>query len=175
MLKRHMLTNKKFLADDEQQALLLVLERYKNQPKAARDITLLYTLFLTGARAGEALALVKEDLISSHTSVYLKGSKDSNSREIPIPPWLFRRLQAQITGTRPLFPISYNRLDQIWRHYRPINKKLHSLRHTFAINLYRKTLNIRMVQKALGHRYLSNTMIYLDYDFTVDELRKALC
>ena len=36
----------------------------------------------------------------------------------------------------------------------------HTLRHTFATDLYRETKNIRMTQKALGHSDLSTTMIY---------------
>ncbi len=36
----------------------------------------------------------------------------------------------------------------------------HTLRHTFATDLYRQTKNIRLVQKALGHADLSTTMIY---------------
>ena len=36
----------------------------------------------------------------------------------------------------------------------------HTLRHTFAADLYRVTKNIRMVQKALGHSDLSTSMIY---------------
>ena len=36
----------------------------------------------------------------------------------------------------------------------------HSLRHTFATDLYRETKNIRLVQKALGHSDLSTTVIY---------------
>ena len=36
----------------------------------------------------------------------------------------------------------------------------HLLRHSFATDIYRKTLNIRLVQKALGHADLSTTMIY---------------
>ena len=36
----------------------------------------------------------------------------------------------------------------------------HTLRHTFATQLYRETSNIRMVQEALGHSDLSTTMIY---------------
>jgi integrase/recombinase XerD len=36
----------------------------------------------------------------------------------------------------------------------------HTLRHTFATDIYRETKNIRLVQKALGHSDLSTTMIY---------------
>ncbi len=36
----------------------------------------------------------------------------------------------------------------------------HTLRHTFATDLYRETSKIRLVQKALGHSDLSTTMIY---------------
>ena len=36
----------------------------------------------------------------------------------------------------------------------------HTLRHTFATDLYRDNGNIRLVQKALGHSDLSTTMIY---------------
>lgn len=48
----------------------------------------------------------------------------------------------------------------------------HTLRHTFATDLYRKTKNIRMVQKALGHADLSSTMIYTH--IVDDELEGAL-
>jgi len=36
----------------------------------------------------------------------------------------------------------------------------HTLRHTFATDLYRETTNIRLTQKALGHANLSTTQIY---------------
>jgi len=36
----------------------------------------------------------------------------------------------------------------------------HTLRHSFATDLYRETSKIRLVQKALGHADLSTTMIY---------------
>ena len=73
-----------------------------------------------------------------------------------------------------LFPISYPRLVQIWQHYRPVHKKFHSLRHTFAIELYKKTKDIRLLQMALGHRNIANTMIYADYVYSQTELRRLL-
>jgi len=73
-----------------------------------------------------------------------------------------------------IFPITYNRYRQIWEMYRPTHKKLHSLRHTFAIELYKKTKDIRLVQFALGHRNITNTMIYADYVYSQQELRKLI-
>jgi len=48
----------------------------------------------------------------------------------------------------------------------------HTLRHTFATDLYRETKNIRLVQKALGHSDLGSTMIYTH--IVDDELEDAL-
>ena len=48
----------------------------------------------------------------------------------------------------------------------------HTLRHTFATDLYRETKNIRIVQKALGHSDLSTTMIYTHV--VDDELEEAM-
>lgn len=48
----------------------------------------------------------------------------------------------------------------------------HTLRHTFATDLYRETKNIRIVQKALGHSDLSTTMVYTH--IVDDEMEEAL-
>lgn len=41
---------------------------------------------------------------------------------------------------------------------------LHDLRRTAAVNLYRNTRNVRLVQTLLGHRSLPSTIWYLDND-----------
>jgi site-specific recombinase XerD len=37
---------------------------------------------------------------------------------------------------------------------------VHSLRHTFATNLYHRTGDLYLVQRALGHRQIGTTEIY---------------
>ena len=50
----------------------------------------------------------------------------------------------------------------------------HTLRHTFATDLYRNTRNIRLVQKALGHSDLSTTMVYTHiYDQELESAMKS--
>lgn len=48
----------------------------------------------------------------------------------------------------------------------------HTLRHTFATDLYRKTKDIEMVRKALGHEKIETTMIYTH--IVDDELEKEM-
>ena len=50
----------------------------------------------------------------------------------------------------------------------------HTLRHTFATDLYRETGKIRLVQKVLGYVDLSTTMIYTHiFDEEVERALKS--
>jgi site-specific recombinase XerD len=49
---------------------------------------------------------------------------------------------------------------------------IHSLRHTFATNLYHKTGDLYLVQRALGHRQIGTTEIYARV--SDDTLRRAV-
>ena len=56
------------------------------------------------------------------------------------------------------------------------NVSPHTLRHSFATDLYRETSKIRLVQKVLGHSGLSTTMIYTHiFDEEVENALKSLC
>lgn len=171
---RYAINKNKYLLDPEVDRLHYILDSFKD--KDARNCTLLWLLLHTGARAQEALNIRPEDLNTYDESVFIRGIKGSNDRELPLPSWLFLRLTQELSRAQDqaLFPITYNRLRQIWDLYRPIHKKLHALRHTFAIRLYKKTKDLRLVQVALGHRNITNTMIYADYAYTQEELRKLI-
>lgn len=171
---RYSLNKNKYLLPPEVQRLRKLLEDY--QDSDPRNCFLLSLGLRTGARARELLLLQKQDLNTYDQSVYVRGLKGSNDREIPLEARFFESLTrfAAKVETPRLFPIGYHRLHQIWELYRPIPKKLHSLRHTFAIELYQKTKDLRLVQVALGHRNITNTMIYADYVYSQQELRKLI-
>lgn len=171
---RYALNKNKYLLTDELNRLRQIIESF--QDKDARNVLILELALQTGARATELLNLKRSDLIPNDETVFIHGIKGSNDREIPLPSRLFQRLQrfeASLTGPK-LFDISYDRLYQVWGLYRPVPKKFHSLRHTFAIELYKRTRDIRLLQVALGHRNIANTMIYADYLYSKEELRKLL-
>ena len=175
MAARYALNKNKYLLDPEVERLERILEF--DFEKAPRDVLLLNLALRTGARATELLEMRHADLNTYDKTLFIRGIKGSNDRELPLPPLLFQRLldYSQTADRKEgLFPIGYHRLRQIWDWYRPTPKKFHSLRHTFAIRLYRKTKDIRLVQVALGHRNITNTMIYADYHYSQQELKKLI-
>lgn len=171
---RYQLNKNKYLLTPEVDRLTSIIDTYID--KDIRNCLILLVGLKTGARAQEILNIQKSDLNTYDMSVFIRGLKGSNDREIPLPNALFLKLQryAETVDTQKIFNITYDRLYQIWDLYRPVPKKFHSLRHTFAIQLYRKTKDLRLVQVALGHRNITNTMIYADYVYTQDELRKLI-
>lgn len=173
--KPYSLNKDKYLLDDEYKRLMEILEHFES--KDARNVLLLKLALATGARATELLNIRVKDLDKNENSVYIFGIKGSNDRELPLKKALFQGLGHLCKDKDPqdfVFGISYPRLIQIWQLYRPTHKKFHSLRHTFAIHLYKKTRDIRLLQVALGHRNIANTMIYADYVYSQQELRRLI-
>src|SRR5690606_9893749 len=132
---RYALNKNKYLLDHEYTHFQDVLERFYESD--TRNSLLLSLLLKTGARAQEALNIKKQDLNPSDQSVLIHGIKGSNDREIPLEPKFFKRLwdYSLQQDSQFVFDISYSRLRQLWDQYRPCAKKIHSLRHTFAIRL----------------------------------------
>ena len=176
------LNKNKYLLPPEMEKLEELLSQFRIKNSKGyfnfRDTLLLELALRTGARARELLNLQIQDINTYDKSLYITGIKGSNDREIPLRDKLFNDLlkwaQTKPNDSDLLFAISYNRLRQIWEMYRPVHKKFHSLRHTFAIHLYKKTKDLRLVQVALGHRNITNTMIYADYVYSQEELRKLI-
>jgi integrase/recombinase XerC len=175
MAARYQLNKNKYLLDPEVDRLEELLR--KRLASDARDALAIFLALRTGGRASEVLALRKSDLNAYDETIFIRGIKGSNDRELPLEARLFEQLARfadSLKAPELIFPIGYHRLRQIWDLYRPCAKKFHSLRHTFAIRLYRKTKDLRLVQVALGHRNITNTMIYADYVYSQQELKKLI-
>jgi integrase len=174
----YVLNKTKFLSDKEYLALTTLLTRCQDQ--FPRDVAILFTLLYTGARPGELLNTKVQDLHLEERSLFIQGLKGSRDREIPLPGWLFQQVKAQADGkamTDPIFPLKVRSLQHIWHQYRAgsaASKGIRSLRHTFAIRLYQKTKDLKLVQLALGHKSIQNTMVYADYVYNQDQMRRLL-
>lgn len=174
MATRYALNKNKYMLEPEFEHLERLID-LKHQPN--RDKILLNLALRTGGRATELLNITKADLDEHNQSVFIHGLKGSSDREIPLPPVIFKavwKLAQDMSQDEKVFKIGYHRLREIWLFYRPVKKKFHSLRHTFAIRLYQKHKDIRLVQVALGHRNVMNTMIYAEYTYSQQELKKLL-
>ena len=148
-----------------------------------RDRAILETFFSTGLRISELVNLDKKQILASlgqdelELSITGKGNKTRtvyfSSRALE---WLERYLNTRSDDIAALF-INYRaprgadrRLSQraIQKRVKkyaiqaglPKNTTPHVLRHSFATDLLRKGVDIRILQEFLGHRSITATQIY---------------
>ena len=146
-----------------------------------RDSLLIRTAFTSGGRELELSRLTKRDVgLSTPTITYREPAKDSHARTVAISEelaTLLLKLPTDHAGR--LFPICPRMMRYIWHKKRPetIDKSFKALRHSFAVELYRATKDILMVQRAMGHKSLINTLIYaacVDYEESMQKNQGAL-
>ncbi|MFN3453530.1 MAG: tyrosine-type recombinase/integrase [Pseudobdellovibrio sp.] len=172
--KRWQMTREKFLSDTEYSKLRSFVKH-----KVSRFALLLKLYMFTGARAHEGLRVHFKDLDYATKTIFISGLKGSLDREIPLPSWYFYQLWHYAkknckSENDLIFPFSYTLLIRFWHLIRPVKKKLHALRHTLAIKIFKKYRDIKLVQITLGHKSINNTMVYLEFVYSQEELRKIL-
>lgn len=181
----YVITNQKVLTRSEDLYLRRMCVRaFRNGE--LRNPLMILTTRECGLRATETTDLLVRDFSPEAMSIFVRSKKGSNSRELPLKPYRSRQLERwilthygkrayhQLDQDAPIFPVGYHAFRDVWDFYRPAPKKLHSLRHTFAVDLYLRCKDIRAVQIALGHRNISNTMVYADFHYTQNGLRKLM-
>lgn len=136
---------------------------------------LLMALYSAGLRCSEALHLRVGDIDSQRRMIRVaqgKGRKDRyvmlssalleelrrHWRESRPAPWLF-------PGQRPGHPMTNNSVEKLVARavlVAGIKKRVtpHTLRHSFATHLLERGVNIRVIQRLLGHSSLHTTEIY---------------
>lgn len=176
--------NPKVLNEDQLRRLFETQDLSKRS--GIRDRAILETLFSTGLRVSELVALNIDDinLDSGEFSVLGKGRKvrtvylSASARE-----WIRRYLSTRSDNFIPLFlrysgkrmesdDVDGESLRLTARSVQRLVKKYvlraglsvdatpHTLRHTFATGLLREGADLRSVQELLGHSNVATTQIY---------------
>ncbi len=173
MDKNYTLTPSKYLLPEEIQALEELCQRLRKSD--LRNSTMFLMMLQTGCRPSELLNVQWSDVFFESGEVLIRTLKGGRDRVVPLSDDLVSRLREIGRGIGPVFRIGYRRFVAIWDEYRPVKKKLHALRHTFAVRLYRDSgSDMKLVQRALGHKNIATTWIYLDMEMDKTKLREAL-
>ena len=180
------------------EAIQILLEQPdRTTVKGRRDLTLLSTMYDSGARVREVISLSVKDFISAGGPILVLSGKGNKIRRVPIMKNTARLLERYICehhlmepGKRdyPLFTNQqHNRLTKegvayILKKYSalanavssevPEKMNCHMLRHSKAIHLLRAGVNLVYIRDFLGHSDIKTTEIYARADTEIK--RRAL-
>lgn len=139
-----------------------LLERVKKDSN--RNWLMVLTLWKTGIRNSELVELKKADIRDDE--IIIRKGKGNKPRMIPLDPTLRDLLMfysSKITNEVKLFPLTTAQIRNIVHKYQKDEYlKPHMFRHSFAVHCLLQGMNIRALQKILGHSELSTTAVYLD-------------
>ena len=146
-----------------------------------RDLALVAILTYTGCRIGEALVLSREDIDFKSKTVRIKQLKKRGefSRIVPVPSRLFWDIMEWYLRKTPsdrLFEISERQARNIVYKFsaRYLRRKLrpHALRHAYALAVLKRTKDLEIVRRLLGHADYKHLKHYLNY--TQEDLEEEL-
>lgn len=138
--------------------------------------TMLMTLYATGARLSEALALQLRDVDSRRMLVHIRHGKGARDRYVPLSETLLTQLRRYWMEQRPplwLFPgadpdhaLTNGTLQRICTRTAiraGLTKRVspHTLRHSYATHHLEAGTDLRTIQMLLGHAHLNTTSVYL--------------
>lgn len=137
----------------------------------SRDRLIVRLIYATGVRVSELCAMRIEavDLDDGVVRVMGKGNKE---RIVFLDDATADALN-EFLGDRasgPLFigyggrPISTRTVQLLFKRYAPEGVTPHTIRHSYASELYRRSRNLRVVQENLGHTSIKTTEVYLHTD-----------
>ena len=143
---------------------------------SVRDLAMFDLMLSTGIRVGSAVALDASDYDPHSGALRLRTTKGGHEAHVYVPKAQASRLRDYLgeRSSGPLFPTSTGRrlsvrhVQRLFSRYAKAAKlsvtSTHALRHTFATNLYERTGDLLLVQRALLHRSLASTLVYARAD-----------
>lgn len=162
-------------------------------PVGLRDRALLESLYATGARVSEVLALSVDDLNAAleGDGVLVVTGKGNKQRLVPLGAHAQDAIGAYLVRARPLFARGTSHAwllntrggtlsrQSAWTAIKQaaeragVEKEIspHTLRHSFATHLLEGGADVRTVQELLGHASVTTTQLYTHV--TADNLREV--
>ena len=153
--------------------------------RTAHDRAFLATVYACGLRLQEALHLEVCDIDSDRMMLHVHRGKGAKDRLVPLPhstlvtlrahwrthrnprllfPALGRNGQAAALATTPMAISSVQGALRRAKLQARIAKRavsIHTLRHAYATHLLEEGVNLRVIQRHMGHASLESTMVYL--------------
>ena len=134
--------------------------------------TMIMLMYSSGMRAGEIIDLKWTDIDFNRNIIHIKLAKGNKDRIVMLSPKLKKNLKTldiekkgNVFKTNRNSKYSLRTIELIVKKAAEkagINKHItpHSLRHSFATHLLEHGIDIRYIQKLLGHSDIKTTMIY---------------
>lgn len=156
-----------------------------NHVRTFHNRVYLTTVYSCGLRLQEALYLQVSDIDGERRMVHVHRGKGAKDRYVPLPdetylllrkywvthknpvlifPALGRGGNGGATAQRPMAKDSVQGAMRKARIEAGVKKRrvtIHTLRHSYATHLLEAGVNLRVIQKYLGHSQLETTMMYL--------------
>jgi site-specific recombinase XerD len=155
--------------------------------KTPQNLAFLSTAYSCGLRLQEAMYLEVSDIDSApeRMMIHVHRGKGAKDRYVPLPHAtlaLLRRYWATHRNPRLIFPalgrnakgakdaqtpMAKSSVQGAFRHakfeagIRKKNVSVHTLRHSYATHLLEAGVNLRVIQRYMGHTQLETTMVYL--------------
>ena len=152
--------------------------------KTLHNFVFFSTVYACGLRLQEALYLQVSDIDSQRMMLHIHRGKGAKDRYVPLPQQtlqLLRRYWKTHKNPKLIFPalgrgqiqgptatIPMNRASVQGALMRAVRKagisqklSVHTLRHSYATHLLEQGVNIRVIQRYMGHSSLETTMRYL--------------
>jgi len=145
----------------------------------------LFTVYSCGLRLQEALFLEVGDIDSDRMLIHVHRGKGAKDRKVPLPPQTLAVLRdhwKSHRNPRLIFPVLGRGRRRAATAQSPMGKSsvqtamkaavrqagiakrsvhIHCLRHSYATHLLEEGVNLRVIQRYLGHSKIETTMMYL--------------
>ncbi|MGH7484065.1 MAG: site-specific integrase [bacterium] len=153
--------------------------------RTAHNYAFLSTVYACGLRLNEALHLEVSDIDSARMLLHVHRGKGAKDRFVPLPknalsilrthwkthrnarllfPACGRNGRSASTADTPMAISSVQGAFRAAKRAAAIAKRavsIHTLRHSYATHLLEAGVNLRVIQRNLGHSSLETTMVYL--------------